>query len=62
MQGSLFKDERKLDESVIVRDLARQVCRRVTQRTIDSLIKMKICLSGDDSELKNTWDEICVQV
>ena len=23
---------------------------------------MKICLSGDDSELKNTWDEICVQV
>jgi len=63
MQGSLFKDERKLDESFIVRDLARQVCRQITRRTITKLIRMtNYCLSGDDSELKNTWDEICVQV
>ena len=63
MQGSLFKDERKLDESVVIRELAQGVCRRITRRTIAALQRLtNVCLSGDGSRLKNTWDEICVQV
>lgn len=51
-----------LSESKIVEEVARQASRRVTRRVIAALQKMKVTLSGEDSELKTTWDEICVQV
>ncbi len=51
-----------MSESQIVRELAEKAARRITRRVISTLQKMKDTLSGDDSELKTTWDEICVQV
>jgi hypothetical protein len=53
---------RRLSESAIVRDLAEKVCQRLTRKAIMDLQKMDALLSGDDSGLQNTWDEICVQV
>jgi hypothetical protein len=50
-------------ESVVVQAVAEQVCRRLTRKIISTLQQMNHGLqSGDDSGLKNTWDEICVQV
>ena len=51
-------------ESKIVSALADRECRRITTSTIRRLQKLKDnnLLSGDDSELANSWDEICVQV
>ena len=55
--------ERRLSESVIVRELAESVCRRVARRAIRALQGMTgHLLSGDGSGLRNAWDEICVQV
>lgn len=43
--------------------MAEQVCRRITRKTIAALQESKrSLLSGDDSGLATTWDEICVQV
>lgn len=52
----------ELSESAIVRAVAEQAAQRVTRQVIAALQRMKHTLSGDDSELKTTWDEICVQV
>ena len=50
-------------ESDIVRQLAERVCSRVTRRVIRSLQRnTDDRLSGDDSDLKNVWEEVCVQV
>jgi hypothetical protein len=46
----------------IVRQLADHVCQRITKRAISGLQRIPPTLSGDDSELLNAWDEICVQV
>jgi hypothetical protein len=51
-----------MSESAIVREVAEKAARRITRRVISALQKMKDTLSGDDSELKTTWDEICVQI
>lgn len=51
-----------LSESAIVRAVAEQAARRITHKVISVLQKMTDTLSGDDSGLKTTWDEICVQV
>lgn len=41
----------------------RRVAKRLTSRVIRKLQRLTDCrLSGDDSVLNNTWDEICVQV
>lgn len=54
---------RTLSESEIVRELADRICRRLTRRIIATLQTMKDgLLSGDDSGLRNTWDEICAQI
>jgi hypothetical protein len=53
---------RSLSESTIVREVAGVACARIARKTIAALKRMKDTLSGDDSELKTTWDEICVQV
>lgn len=49
-------------ESDIVRAVAEGAARRVTRKVISDLTRMRLTLSGDDSELECTWDEICVQV
>jgi hypothetical protein len=53
---------RSLSESTIVREVAGVACARIARKTIAALKRMKDTLSGDDSDLKTTWDEICVQV
>ena len=47
----------------ILRQIADRQCNRICRATIRNLQKLTDCnLSGDDTVLKNTWDEICVQV
>lgn len=47
----------------IIWNLAEAACKRVSRRVIRSLTKMTDGMwSGDDTPLKNVWDEICVQV
>ena len=50
-----------LSEHEIVRKVADQAARRITRKVIAALQRMHHTLSGDDAELKTTWDEICVQ-
>lgn len=53
----------QLSESRVVWNLAEQACQRVTRKIIRDLQELKNgLLSGDDSGLTNTWEEICVQV
>lgn len=52
-----------LSYELLVAELATLVSHRVSRRVIRRLQAMKDCtLSGEDSELKSIWDEICVQV
>ena len=51
-----------LSEAGIVRKVAEAASQQVAHKTIRDLQRMKHTLSGDDSELKTTWDEICAQV
>lgn len=51
-----------LSESGIVKAVAKQAIQRITRKVIADLQRMEYTLSGEDSELKTTWDEICVQV
>jgi hypothetical protein len=51
-----------LSESAIVREVAKVASRRIARKAMISLQRMKHTLSGDHSELKTTWDEICAQV
>lgn len=47
----------------IILNLAETTCNKILKKVIRSLQKMTDdLLLGDDSELKNIWDEICVQV
>ncbi|WP_080879233.1 hypothetical protein [Nitrospira sp. ND1] len=47
----------------IIADLARSECETLSRKVIRSLTKMTDGMqSGDDTPLKNIWDEICVQV
>jgi hypothetical protein len=49
-------------EDRIVSDLADVVCKRIARQTRMALTKITDCrLSGEDSPLKNSWEEICVQ-
>src|SRR5262249_53262429 len=51
-----YKDE-------IIRQMAERQCEHLCRKVILALQKMTDCLlSGDDSLLKNVWDEMCVQV
>jgi hypothetical protein len=50
-----------LSESGIVHAVAEKAARHITRKVITALQGMTDTLSGDDSELKTTWDEICVQ-
>lgn len=50
-----------LSKNRIIRAVADEAAKRVCRRAVAVLQKMRHTLSGDDSELKTTWDEICVQ-
>lgn len=52
----------ELSESSVVRAVAAQAAQRVTRQVIAALQRIRHTLSGEDSELKTTWDEICAQV
>lgn len=55
-------DHKRLSETNIIFELAHQAAKGVTRRVRRDLQKMKDgLLSGDDSGLRNAWDEICVQ-
>ena len=51
-----------LSESAIVNAVSHDAAQRLTRKVIADLQAMSDTLSGDDSGLKTTWDEICVQV
>lgn len=52
-----------LSESDIVARLAERVCQRLARSVIAHLQSMDdALLSGKNSGLKNTWEEICVQL
>jgi hypothetical protein len=47
----------------ILTSIADSECKRIARKVIRRLQMMKDSLqSGDDSPLKSTWDEVCVQV
>ena len=49
-------------EQDLLRKFAEEIAERISRKTLSALQKVTDTLSGDDSELKNAWDEICVQV
>jgi hypothetical protein len=51
-----------LSKTGIVRAVAQKAAQRIAHKVIAELQLMTDKLSGDDSELETTWDEICVQV
>jgi hypothetical protein len=51
-----------LSESAIVCLVAQNAARHISRKVIAELQRMNHTMSGDDTELKTTWDEICVQV
>ena len=53
---------RRLSVTTIVADLAEREAQRIVVRAIRSLQRSRDTLSGDDSGLLTTWEEICVQV
>lgn len=53
----------KLSELSIIQKFSNELCLKIQRKVIKGLQVMDYaCLSGDDSILENTWDEICVQV
>lgn len=48
----------------IISDLADALCKKIAKQVVEELQELKEdnLLSGEDSGLKNVWDEICVQV
>lgn len=47
----------------IISALAREVCERVSAKVIKNLRKVTQGMqSGDDTPLRNIWDEVCVQM
>ena len=50
------------NEGDIIKAFAGEIAKKVTKKTILALQRMPYTLSGDDSRLTTTWDEICVQI
>ena len=54
---------RRLSEDSIVKTVADRAAKQIVRRAVLALQRLTDCkLSGEDSGLENTWDEICVQV
>lgn len=52
---------KELSQSSIVRAVAAAAADRLAKRAVKHLQQIRTTLSGDDSELKSVWDEICTQ-
>ena len=50
------------DKAEIFERIARPAAQRITRKVIRDLEQMTDTLSGEDSGLETTWDEICVQI
>lgn len=48
----------------LLEEISKKLCSQLTNRVIRGLQSLdhQFMLSGDDSGLKNVWDEICVQM
>jgi IS4 transposase len=51
----------RLSERRVICLLTDALARRIASRVIRQLQRMTVTMSGDDSPLQTTWDEICVQ-
>lgn len=51
-----------LRETEIIRTVAEYAAGRIARRVIADLQRMRATLSGSDTGLKTTWDEICAQM
>ncbi len=49
-------------QETLIREFTGLAAKRVAERARTKLRKITDTLSGDDSGLKNVWEEICVQV
>lgn len=49
-------------ESAVLARFSDEIAERISKRVVASLKKAKETLSGDDSDLKNVWEELCAQV
>ncbi|PRY84473.1 hypothetical protein [Mongoliibacter ruber] len=49
-------------KSDLILYFANQISKRIVKTSIRQFQSWHITLSGNDSRLKNTWDEICVQI
>lgn len=54
--------DKEINNQSLIRFFANQSITKIVSSTIKHFQKWKITLSGPDSGLKNTWDEICVQI
>lgn len=45
----------------IILDIAESACETIAKKVIRKFQQSKDMMSGDDTLLKNVWDEICVQ-
>lgn len=58
-----LEDKHMAYKDKIIEYVAKEACKKVSTKIIRKLQQMTECmLSGDDSELGNVWDEICVQI
>lgn len=49
-------------ESDIIQKFSQDISDRLVISCIRDLKKIKDCLSSDDTELENAWEEICIQI
>jgi len=49
-------------DSDVLKKFADDIADRIVRKTVAELRKVKDTLSGDDSPLKDAWEEICVQI
>ncbi|UJP63507.1 hypothetical protein [Mongoliitalea daihaiensis] len=55
-------DYTRLNKQSIILSFANEIAARIIKKSIKKLQRITIILSGDDSGLVNSWDEICVQI
>lgn len=49
-------------ESDVLKIFSDKITDNIVRKTISELKKIKDCLSGEDTELENAWEEICIQM
>ena len=52
----------QVSEDAIIHSVAKHAAQTVTHKAISELRRLTDRLSGDDSPLRTTWDEICAQL